>query len=47
LDVEGTRTAIEALLQELKIGPPGARVTGVEAEWMPATGRFSGLTIWY
>jgi acylphosphatase len=47
LDVEGKRTAIEALLQELRIGPPGARVTGVEVEWMPATGRFSGLTIWY
>lgn len=47
LDVEGTRAAIEALLNELKIGPPGAQVTGVEAEWKPATGRFSGFTIWY
>lgn len=47
LDVEGTRPAIEALLRELKIGPPGAQVTGVEAEWKPATGRFSGFTIWY
>ena len=47
LDVEGTRTAIEALLQDLKKGPPGAHVTGIETEWKPATGRFSGLTIWY
>ena len=47
LDVEGTRTAIEALLHELKVGPPGAHVTGVEVEWKPATGRFSDLTIWY
>jgi acylphosphatase len=47
LDVEGARPAIEALLRELKIGPPGAQVTGVEAEWKPATGRFSGFTIWY
>jgi len=47
LDVEGTRTAIEALLSELKIGPPGAQVTGAEVEWKPATGRFSGFTIWY
>lgn len=47
LDVEGARTAIEALLRELKIGPTGAQVTGVEAEWKPATGRFSGFMIWY
>lgn len=47
LDVEGARPAIEALLRELKIGPPGAQVTGVEAEWKSATGRFSGFTIWY
>jgi acylphosphatase len=47
LDVEGTRTAIEALLSELKIGPPGAHVTGVEAEWKPATGRFSDFMVWY
>jgi acylphosphatase len=47
VDVEGTRTAIEALLRELKIGPTGAHVTAVEAEWKPATGRFSSLTIWY
>lgn len=47
LDVEGVRPAIEALLRELKIGPPGAHVTGVEVEWKPATGRFSDFTIWY
>lgn len=47
LDIEGTRTAIEAMLLELKIGPPGAHVAGVEVEWKPATGRFSGMTIWY
>lgn len=47
LDVEGTRTAIESLMHEWKVGPPGAHVTGVEVEWKPATGRFSGFTIWY
>jgi len=47
LDVEGARTAIEALVGELKLGPPGAHVTGVEVEWKPATGRFAGFTIWY
>ena len=47
VDVEGTRTAIETLLRELKIGPPGAHVTGIEVEWKPATGRYSEFTIWY
>lgn len=47
LDVEGKRAVIEALLQELKMGPPAARVTNVEAEWSAATERFSNFSIWY
>lgn len=47
LDVEGTKAVIEALLHELKVGPPAARVTKIEAEWSAATGRFSGFSIWY
>ena len=47
LDVEGRRTAIEMLLGELKLGPPGAHVTGIEVEWKSATGLFSGFVIWY
>ncbi|MDH4237641.1 MAG: acylphosphatase [Nitrospira sp.] len=47
LDVEGARAAIEALVHELKAGPPSARVTKIETEWKEATGRFSNFSIWY
>jgi acylphosphatase len=46
LNVEGRRTVIEALLGELKIGPPAARITTVETEWSAATGRYSNFSIW-
>jgi len=47
LDVEGKKVVIEALMHELKIGPPAARVTKIETEWSTATERFSGFNIWY
>ncbi len=47
LDVEGMKTVIETLLHELKVGPPAARVTKIEAEWSAATERFSSFSIWY
>ncbi|MBX3331835.1 MAG: acylphosphatase [Nitrospira sp.] len=47
LDVEGRRTVIEALLRELKIGPPASHVTKIETEWSAATGRYSNFSIWY
>ena len=47
LDVEGRRTVIEALLRELKIGPPTSRVTKIEMEWSTTTGRHSNFSIWY
>lgn len=47
LDVEGKRAVIEALLHELKVGPPAAQVTKIEAAWSAATGRFSSFSIWY
>ena len=47
LDVEGKTVVIEALLHELKVGPPAARVTKIETEWGAATERFSGFSIWY
>jgi acylphosphatase len=47
LDVEGARAAIEALVHELKTGPPAARVTKIETEWKESTGRFSHFSIWY
>ena len=47
LDVEGGRSVIEALEQQLRIGPPAARVMKIETEWKTATGRYSGFEIWY
>jgi acylphosphatase len=47
LDVEGLRDRIEALVEELKIGPPGARVASVQVEWGSATGRFNDFRVWY
>ena len=46
-EVEGIRSVIEAMIGELKIGPPGARVQAVQVEWAPASGRFTGFQIWY
>jgi acylphosphatase len=47
LDVEGTKTQILLLTEELKKGPLAARVTAVEVEWGKATGRFSEFQVWY
>jgi acylphosphatase len=47
LDIEGMKAAIEALLRDLKFGPPAAHVTKIETEWADATGRFSSFGIWY
>lgn len=47
LDVEGQKAVIEAVLLELKVGPPAARVTKIETEWGAATERFSNFSIWY
>jgi acylphosphatase len=47
LDVEGKKAVIEALLHDLKVGPPAARVTKIETEWSAATERFSSFSIWY
>ncbi|HJR77938.1 MAG TPA: acylphosphatase [Nitrospiraceae bacterium] len=46
-EVEGMRSVVEAMIRELKIGPPGARVQAVQVEWAPASGRFTGFHIWY
>jgi len=46
LDVEGTKTVIEAMLLALKAGPPAARVHTVETTWGQATDRFSSFSVW-
>ena len=40
---EGDRGALEALLEVLRAGPPGARVDGVEDRWLAATGGLEGF----
>ncbi len=47
VDVEGEKTAIDALLQELRVGPPAASVSRVDTEWGGPTGRLSRFSIWY
>lgn len=42
---EGDQADLESLLAHLRIGPPGARVVRVYAEWPAATGEFTGFTI--
>jgi acylphosphatase len=42
---EGERVDLEQLLVWLRRGPVGARVTDVEAQWMPASGQYSDFQI--
>lgn len=47
VEVEGVKFAIEALVQELKQGPPAAHVSRVEVEWSEGAEGFSSFRIWY
>lgn len=38
VEAQGEEPALQAFLSFLKQGPRGARVTNVEAEWLPAEG---------
>ncbi len=42
---EGGQADLEALLAQLRIGPPHSRVVRVDADWAPATGEFTSFTI--
>ena len=42
---EGPRDDLDALLEQLREGPPGAWVDGVSESFTPATGEFSGFEI--
>ena len=42
---EGTRPAVEALIQWCHHGPPGASVREVATEWETAAGEFDGFEI--
>jgi acylphosphatase len=44
---EGQKPQLDRLLEQLRIGPPGARVKRVEIEWSGCTGRFDNFGIRY
>jgi acylphosphatase len=44
---EGTRPAVQSLLDWLHHGPPSATVMGVEADWDKATGEFVSFRVRY
>lgn len=42
---EGDLEALEALLTEVRRGPPGSRVERVDSAWRGATGEFDGFRV--
>ncbi len=42
---EGPEEALRGLLEWAAVGPPTARVNGVDADWQPATGDFTAFEI--
>ena len=47
LEAEGPKDRVVSLIEVLKAGPPASRVTGVQVEWLPASGRQSDFVVWY
>ncbi len=44
---EGNRDLLESLLGELHIGPPAARVEGIDLEWGQPSGEFRSFEVRY
>jgi acylphosphatase len=42
---EAPREQLEILVDYLKVGPTGARVTGVNLEWLEASGQYSEFSV--
>jgi acylphosphatase len=42
---EGERKQLEQLVEQLKKGPPGARVDDLVASWSEYTGRYSDFSV--
>ncbi|HEU4500465.1 MAG TPA: acylphosphatase [Nitrospira sp.] len=47
LEAEGPKDRIVSLIEVLKAGPPASRVTAVQVEWLPASGRQTNFVVWY
>ena len=44
---EGTRSALEKLLEWCSRGPAGASVSGLKSEWLAASGKFADFSVRY
>ncbi|HEU65365.1 MAG TPA: acylphosphatase [Chloroflexi bacterium] len=44
---EGEKTQLDRLLEQLKVGPPGAWVKRVEIDWSDYSGQFTDFKIRY
>ncbi len=47
VQAEGEKQLLNKLLEQLKVGPPGARVEGVEVKWADYSGRFDDFSVRY
>jgi len=47
VQAEGERNKLERLIDYLKVGPPGARVERVEANWSEHTGSYPNFSVRY
>jgi acylphosphatase len=47
VQAEGERRQLNKLLEQLKVGPPGARVERMEVKWAEYTGRFDDFSVRY
>lgn len=45
--VEGDRSEIEALIDQLKTGPPSGSVSGLDCQWQEYTGTFERFDVSY
>jgi acylphosphatase len=47
IQAEGERTRLDKLVEQLRVGPPGAWVTRVETHWSDYSGQFTSFDIRY
>jgi acylphosphatase len=47
VQAEGDKQQLDKLVEQLKIGPPGARVKRVETNWSDYSGHFTNFNIRY
>ena len=47
VQAEGEKQQLNKLLEQLKVGPPGARVERVDVKWADYSGRFDDFSVRY